>query len=230
MAKQYHPGRYHNGKLLCKATNKAGNACGAFAIRGREFCNNHGGKALAGMEHPGFKNGKYSKVLTGKLAALYAAASDGIEALDHADEALVLEVRIQDLLGMLDGRGSPALWAELQRLRLVALGAFKSNNEHMVSVTVSQILDLVGIGADDQTTWERLVDVMEARRKMVDSETRRTQKQDDIWSVKEVALMMATVVQVIRKEVADELTRQRISEALNALYDPYGSAGHRPQA
>lgn len=45
----------------CGARNRQGAPCQAPAIRGKTRCRLHGGRSLAGREHPNYKHGNYTK-------------------------------------------------------------------------------------------------------------------------------------------------------------------------
>lgn len=65
------PGRRGN-PLICNATNRQGERCGALAVKGRTKCRHHGGKSLQGASHPNYKHGRYSKDPIERYHQLYA--------------------------------------------------------------------------------------------------------------------------------------------------------------
>lgn len=46
---------------LCSSKNMHGELCNNIAVKGRDYCKYHGGKALAGPDNPAFKTGLWSK-------------------------------------------------------------------------------------------------------------------------------------------------------------------------
>lgn len=52
----------NNAKVkLCTSKNINGDLCNNVAIKGRDYCKHHGGRALIGPENPAFKTGLWSK-------------------------------------------------------------------------------------------------------------------------------------------------------------------------
>jgi len=77
----------------------------------------HGGRSLAGVAHPNFKHGRYSKYLDGTLREAYEEAL-GEPAESHAEEIALVEARITELLATID-TGQGGSWAAMKNLAAV---------------------------------------------------------------------------------------------------------------
>lgn len=67
------PGRRGNPRL-CGAKNRAGEPCRALAIKGRTRCRLHGGRSPAGIGHPRYVHGFYSRYPLARFVWLRRAA------------------------------------------------------------------------------------------------------------------------------------------------------------
>lgn len=45
----------------CRGKNKAGEPCKKWALTGRDYCRNHGGRTPAGISHSNFRHGRHSR-------------------------------------------------------------------------------------------------------------------------------------------------------------------------
>jgi hypothetical protein len=159
----------------CTARSKqSGERCKRYASPGRTVCVMHGSRSRAGIAHPGLTRlGKYSKYLPTALLETYEQARVDPELLSFRENIGVLQVRINQLLGTLNGDGAPGAWREA-RAALRALKAARTSKGCASAIArLEQALDTaeserkIWKAVDDATT--QLLRVSEAeRRRMIE--------------------------------------------------------------
>ena len=180
-------------------------------------CSKHGGKSLVGPAAPGFRHGRYSKLLPTGLAARYTEAQTDSELLALRDEIALIDARTADVLQRL-GRGeSSATWDTLQKAARGLRRAVAANDraETIVHVAALQIV-LEGAGAD-VAAWREVLGLVNQRRVLVESERRRLVQMQQMVSVEQAMTLVAALVDTVRRHVSDRQTLAAISEDLAAL-------------
>src|SRR5262245_50879761 len=100
---------------FCGAKTRKGGSCHrAAGPNGR--CNLHGGKSLAGVAHPNFKTGRYSKYLPSQLTARYKLAEKDPQLLELIDEIALVNARLSSVLEGIKNGGDESAWAEVYKL------------------------------------------------------------------------------------------------------------------
>jgi hypothetical protein len=106
---------------VCGAKTRNGGTCKQPALpNGR--CHYHGGKSLAGIASPTYKEGKYSKHLPQRMREAYALAIDDPQLLEQREQIGIIDARLIDLLARVDtgesGRRScSSVWSCWQQRR-----------------------------------------------------------------------------------------------------------------
>ena len=101
--------RGYENCVKCIGTTRQGTACKRNANKGRRYCNKHGGRALAGISHPAYKDGQHVGAREKRNRNRYPAApQDWQETIEHAtmdetihsleQEIALAEVMLNDLL------------------------------------------------------------------------------------------------------------------------------------
>ncbi len=162
----------------CHGTNKAGNPCGKQAIKGRDFCRNHGGRALAGSESPSLKHGRYSKYLPPRLAERAAEAAADPNLVSLRDELALLDALTQEALAGLDAGGGAALWYDLRRHWRTFERAMAAGDLPAMREAVGTISELVGRGVADANALATVRGLIQDRRRVARDEVQRERALD----------------------------------------------------
>jgi hypothetical protein len=185
----------------------------------------HGGKSLTGPAAPGFKHGKYSKVLPVRLAAHYAEASRDPELMSLRQDISLVDARIIDILKRVDTGEAGSIWREAQ----AAMKRFRleqaKNHVDGIMLAITQVERLMSQGAGDYAAWAEIVELIDARRKLVESESRRLRDAHETMTTEQAMTLLAVVVDVIRRHVTDHQALNAIAAELQALGHHHGN-GH----
>lgn len=190
--------------MQCIATvRKTGRQCQRRAVTGYRVCQVHGGATPRGIASPHYKTGKYSKVLPKRLAARYHAAIDDPALLELREDIGLLDARLADLLSRVDTGESGALWRSLLEARIDLLAAKRADDKLGQVEAINRMVDLIGQGHADYRAWAEVGSVLEQRRRLVESERKRTIEMQQTMTSEQAMLLMGALLQAVKANVAD---------------------------
>lgn len=187
-----------------------------------ERCRNHGGASLRGAAHPMFRTGRYSKFLPDKLAARYAEAVSDAELLDLRHEIALIDLRISALVERLGTGESAENWGRL----IEAYDQLKSSQAVRDVAGLADALSALGAviegGKQNESGWKEVIELLERRRRLVDSETKRLALMQQFVTSQQLVSLAAAVLEVIRENVSESATRARIADGIRNLISGNG--------
>ncbi len=77
--------------------------------------------------------------------------------------------------------------------------------------------DAIAGGRDDSTAWGMILELIERRRKLVDTERRRLLDEDHVISVERLMILVAAIVDIIKRNVASREERAAVSNEVRRL-------------
>ena len=200
----------------CGAKKKDGTPCRMSAMpNGR--CRLHGGKSLAGMASPTFRSGKYSRYLPARMAARYEEAVADPALLELRGDIALTDARLADLLGRVDTGESGALWSRLMQARTDLLLYRRAGDTVKTAEALNALLDLVGQGHADYRAWAEVGQVVEQRRRLVESERKRLVEMQQTLTVEKAMLLIGAIGGIIKAHVQDRHVLSAISNDIQAL-------------
>lgn len=182
-------------------------------------CRLHGGLSLGGIASPTFKTGKYSRVLPARLTGRYEEAVADPALLELKSEIALMDARLADLLSRVDTGESGALWGQLIEARGDLLLARRANDPIKQAEALNLILELISRGHADYRAWAEVGSVLEQRRKLTESETRRLKDAQQTLTVEKAMLLIGAIGGIIKAHVQDRAQLAAISRDISALVD-----------
>lgn len=183
----------------------------------------HGGKSPRGPVSASFRHGRYSNYLPERYRAAFFAALQDPSTDDLRPSMALLEARETELLGRLSTEESGAAWRQarsaLSRLRAANAAGDASG---MLSA-LGDLERVVGVGLADEKVWREVLDTMEQRRKLVDTQRRRVESAGAYMTMPEVMALMGQVVRVVLENVEERDARLAISEQVRRVLLPAGT-------
>jgi hypothetical protein len=174
----------------------------------------HGGKSPTGPASPHWQTGRYSRSMPTDLLASYEAAATDQNQLALRDEIAVIEARMGALLSGLSTAETGERWAALGRLWAALTDAQRAQNAERAVAIFAEVGQTITAGAGDQVAWREITDLIERRRRLVDTETRRLQIADETVSRADAGAILLQIGVLVREHVKDRAAVKAISEGL----------------
>jgi len=185
--------------------------------RGYSVCWQHG----AGRRgRPGGRpiiHGRYSQKLPDRLAGRYLEALADPHLLALREEVALTDTRIADLLERVDTgesgelwRGLKEAWREFEQARLI-------KNAGSVGAALTRIGQFIERGQSDYAVWAEIGRLLDQRRRLAESERKRLVEAQQIITTEQAMILLAAIVDVIRRNVDDRETVAAISADIRQL-------------
>lgn len=202
----------------CKATSKrTGQPCKAQAMTGRDVCYHHGGATPRGRALPQTTTGRYSKDLPTRLAARYEEARTDPDLLNlNAEIQLTYALLTEALKGMDQGE-SGRLWRELKDTWDALQDANRTKDTDAAREALQEIGRLISRGLADAAARAEVLDIVDRRRKLVESEAKRRTAMQQMITAERLMVLVSAVTDVVMRHVDDATTRARIAADIGAL-------------
>lgn len=217
-----------NLRCQAKRANGSGEHCGAWAVRGRRVCKMHGGLTPApGPGHPAYKHGRYSKVTPRGIAALYHAGLSDPRLLEMNDELALLDARAAQLLNRAATGESEARWTLVQEAMRAVLSFQAQGDADNLDDAIGELGKLVFAGSD-YDAWREVIAVIDARRKVANTERSRLQAAQQTITIAQLMAMMAALSGIINSRVTDPVLKSEIADDIRRLLMREGHAAELP--
>jgi len=204
-------------RRLCGAKKAHGGTCRALAMRGSARCMKHGGKSPKGFASATFKHGLRSKYMPQGLGRRFSAAMSDPELLRLEKDVGLVEARLLELIERVDKSGAAQLWANVQGAFAVFQEALHGGDKATVSVALNELGDRINRGAADWQTWGEIMQVIEQRRKLIDSIRKHEVQSAEIVTLTEAQVLFSGMAHLVREHVKDKQALRAIAEGFAKL-------------
>jgi hypothetical protein len=179
----------------------------------------HGGRSPFGINHPTTKHGRYSRYLPDRLAGRYLEAQSDGELTSLREEVALIDARLADVLGRVDSNEAGTLWAAIGK----AVGGYREAEAEGTAglakraKAIDLIEGLCSEGREDYAAWAEVLELIERRRKLAETETKRLAALGQLITAERAMLLLAAVVDVVRRHVDDRDALAAISRDVVSL-------------
>jgi len=202
----------------CKATSKrTGERCKGNAVTGRELCRHHGGKSLVGPAHPGYKHGRYSKHLPGRLIERYAQAVSDPDLLVLRDDIALVDARLGDLLERVDSGESGEAWRRVQEAVAELQAGMDSSDVPRMVAAIDSLKKIARRGLADHLAWQEVGAALDRRERLVKSERRRMVEMQQVLTLQEALMLFQRIGDSIEAHVTDRTAKAAILSDMASL-------------
>jgi len=164
-----------------------------------------------GVASPSFRTGRYSKSLPDRLAGRYTEALSDSKLLELRDEVALTDARLNELLRHLDGgKSAQDAYAELMR-------AIDSGDSERLRHAAKEMGCAIRAGLGDHTTWRDVGEMVDQRRRLVESEHKRLVAMQQMITSEQAMVLLAVITNTVRKHVTDPTALAAISAEFNQL-------------
>lgn len=187
--------------MQCTATSKrSGVRCNNPAVTGRTTCRMHGGTVPAGIASPAYRHGRYASSLPTGILDRYKEAASDPDLLDLGAEIALIGARIGDVLAGLDDQAPRATWELLAK----AWKKYRTAPDGVTSAqALAQVEQLISDGLDQAQAWQEIVDLVDARRRLVESDRRRLVELQQHMTYEQAMTLVAFLSDSIKRHVTD---------------------------
>jgi hypothetical protein len=163
------------------------------------------------------RHGRYSKYLPSRLSGQYEAAKSDPALLELREDIALIDSRLSDLLQRVETGESGQVWKELGEAYRDLQDAMHAKNTVKTGEALQLIYALIVRGNDDYRAWTEIHEVIEQRRRLVESERKRIVESNSMISAENAMLMISALVDIIRRNINDKTILAKISSEVNLL-------------
>jgi len=158
------------------------------------------------------------------LRETYEAFAQDPDLVSLRDDIAVLDARIAELLQSTAEIPTVKMWKNLLGIANDLQTEEARQDPDLLLALTDELIEQVEQGIEATSAWSDVVDLIEQRRKLVDTESRRTHRDDTSLSAEQAALLVTrmadTVLRVFdRYEVPDD-AQAEITDATYELLGP----------
>lgn len=216
------------GTQVCSAKRASGKLiCASTATMSSGRCKMHGGASLTGMESPRFKTGKFSRSLPARLAERYEEGLSDEKLQDFTDDLAVIDARIDDLFKQMEEGGGGDIFAEVKDAYRSFNYASKDGDKMAMREALRRLDDAIKRGSGETYLWSEIRSEREQKRKLVLAQAKYLQMTNQTITVVKANLIIAALLDAVRKEITDPSVLGRISRRFTEISNRAG--GNSPK-
>jgi uncharacterized membrane protein len=171
----------------------------------------HGSKSLKALAHPQLRHGRYSKYLPPRLLGRYFESLDDEKMLHLHEEIALLDTRLADLLRRVESGESGQAWGRIAEAWEEAAVALVVMDVQGLKQAWGRFGLIIEAGNTDYAGWEEVKDLVERRRKLVESERKRDIEQKQSVRLDQAMVLVQALLSSVKNH-ADPTTFGAISE------------------
>lgn len=194
-------------ELRCTGTSKqSGHRCGRRVSPGSNVCSFHGGRMPKGPLAKNYKHGKYSGSLPGKLLGAYHHSLHDPQIVSMSDALALCDSRIDELTKELEEADGPG--DTITRARSKLREALRCNEGSARDGHLSTLQDILERGASADQIWDRILQAIEGRRRVAETESRRIVSMGQAVPIQKVVEIIGMISQAMRNTVLTHADRE----------------------
>ena len=168
----------------CKGTSRqTKERCKRRRSPGSEFCIYHGGRAPKGGAHPIFKHGRRSRYMPSDIFKHFDRFVNDPKIAHHRESIAQIDVLIQEAWDDFENGGTAELWWRLKKSWRGVQKARAEGNAVRLQEAVNEVGDLIVRGAEQVNRHEKILKLLEQRRKHVQDPKTRKAITNDIAAI-----------------------------------------------
>ena len=146
-----------------------------------------------------------------RLMADAQASLTDPDRLAMESELAVIDARINDVLQRVDSGESGQLWRQLGETWKLYEKARRSSNAATMGTALVEIGDLITSGHADREAWADVLNLINRRQRLVESERKRRIEEHQMISTEQALAIMGQLVNAVRAHVRDPAALQAIT-------------------
>lgn len=203
--------------MRCGAKTRSGDPCKNPVMVGRNRCRMHGAKSPRGVASPQMVHGRYSKDLPTRLQARYQESQSDQDLLNLRSEISLTDAFVEDALKGLDTGESGRLWRDLKATWDELEDANRAKDSIAAKQALNEIGALIRRGLAAYAARAETMDLIERRRKLVESEQKRRIAMQDMIDSKQAMMLVVRLTDAVMRHVSDTATLAAISAEFGTI-------------
>lgn len=215
--------------MKCGAKTRQGTPCKNKPVPGMKRCRLHGGMTPVGKDSPHWKTGRYSKHLPQNLLERYRESASDPDLLAMRDEIALLDARITELLGQLNSGGGIEDWSNIRDTwemflelqdRAATAGIEQRELDRIqrsMGETIRNMTRIIRMGHRNISLWHEIQRVMEDRRRIVTTESKRLSDMHQMITAEQATGMVLRLIDVVKTRVTDKEILGQIASDLRRV-------------
>lgn len=204
-------------KPICGYTKKNGKPCESTILLENGRCRVHGTRAK-GESHWNYKNGKYSRYApANELGQLYERAKRDTDLRDLSDDLALTTALINERLASLETMGGIDFFKDLsataKELRK-ALAQQDMDEIHHIALVID---GMANKGKDHLSQLDMMLKLIEQRRKLSDSQSKRETEQQQFITVMQAMNLFNMLIVAVFENIQSSRTKQAIYKAVEKI-------------
>ena len=211
------------GYTICGAKTRRGTPCKETKLFPNMRCYRHGGPTPGGVASPHYIDGrsrnsrKYSPYLPQRLTERYEVSTHDENLLEMRDELALIDSRITDIMERVDTGEAGRTWENAMTRFEQFVHASRFGNKEAQASAMNALGVALRRGQSDYAAWGEIVDLVERRRRLVESERKRMVEMQLMLSVDEGLLLTDALLMAVKNEVSDLATLSAISREFERI-------------
>ena len=207
---------------------KSGRFCQRKRLKGKKRCGLHGGQSLAGIASKRYKHGRYSRYLPTDLRKQYEESKHDTQLLSHEPDLRLMDLHLQTLVKQLDSTQSLEAFAlAKEQWELFETAQEKGDTDESEKIKL-KLRDLMHVDIPAGSLWGEIREVVEQRRKLLESESRRIQNSQNSMSGEQILALIEYIVDVLRSSVSKYADRYIATKILQQVTNDIGLIVSKP--
>jgi hypothetical protein len=156
-------------------------------------------------------------VLPTRLLARYREAEKDAELTSLRSELALVDARVADLLSRVDTGESGARWQALLNTHRAFRRDKATGDVARMREALADFESRIDAGVPDYEAWTEIQELIETRRKLCDSETRRLVVLQQMITAEQLTVLLGVIVEIIARHVTDRQALSAIATDLQRL-------------
>lgn len=194
--------------MWCDAKTRSGERCKNRPVKGRDVCRMHGGKTPRGTASPHFRHGRYSKDLPSHLMERFEQALSDPDLVDLRRELALTDAEMSACLREMEKTPAREVWMHLHEAAAIFRRARSAGDLDEMTSSLELILGVIEQGIEAEKHWMKIDRLIERRRRLVESETRRELASSQELTYDSVTTLFAALTQAVRDSVPPKLAEE----------------------
>lgn len=164
-------------------------------------------------------HGRYARDFPEDILGRYREAYEDTDILNLNAEIAVVTTRIAELIKSQNFGDSTKLWGEVGSLAASIDQAVGDQDLSLIESLAERLLALSADGRNKHETWNEIQTLNETKRRLVETQRKTLIDAQQMISADRLMVLLAAVVDVIRRNVTDERVFFTISNELRQIVD-----------